>query len=307
MDLIDLFIGSEGTLGVITEVTLRVLPRRPAMCLALVPFADRDAAFAFARLLRDTARDTWRTGDPRGIDVSAIEHMDARCLALLREDGADRANGFDAAHATMALLVTIELPPGTADQATTSGGPGGGTRRYATRPICRAPTPRACSETSPSRRRAIARAQQLLAIREAVPDAVNRRIGRAKRTIDGRIEKTAADMIVPVDRLDGFLATCDAAFRQRGLDVAVWGHISDGNLHPNVIPRAKGDVEAGKAAILEFGREAIRMGGAPLAEHGVGRNPIKQQLLEVVREGRHRRHARVNARSGMETRAGVCS
>ena len=42
MDLIDLFIGSEGTLGVVTEVTLRVLPRRPAMCLAFVPFADRD-------------------------------------------------------------------------------------------------------------------------------------------------------------------------------------------------------------------------------------------------------------------------
>ena len=37
--------------------------------------------------------ETWRTGDPRGLDVSAIEHMDARCLAVLREDGADRANG----------------------------------------------------------------------------------------------------------------------------------------------------------------------------------------------------------------------
>ena len=49
-----------------------------------------------------------------------------------------------------------------------------------------------------------------------------------------------------------------------------------------MIPRAKGDVEAGKAAILEFGREAIRMGGAPLAEHGVGRNAVKQQLLEQM-------------------------
>src|SRR5579872_5161878 len=45
MDLIDLFIGSEGTLGVITEVTLRILAVRPAMCLAFVPFADRRAAF----------------------------------------------------------------------------------------------------------------------------------------------------------------------------------------------------------------------------------------------------------------------
>ena len=44
MDLIDLFIGSEGTLGVLTEITLRVLPRRPAMCLAFIPFDDRRAA-----------------------------------------------------------------------------------------------------------------------------------------------------------------------------------------------------------------------------------------------------------------------
>jgi D-lactate dehydrogenase (cytochrome) len=39
------------------------------------------------------------------------------------------------------------------------------------------------------------------------------------------------------------------------------------------------DVESGKDAIREFGRQAIALGGSPLAEHGVGRNPIKQQLL----------------------------
>ena len=42
------------------------------------------------------------------------------------------------------------------------------------------------------------------------------------------------------------------------------------------------DVESGKAVILELGREAIRLGGAPLAEHGVGRNSVKQRLLEQL-------------------------
>jgi len=69
------------------------------------------------------------------------------------------------------------------------------------------------------------------------------------------------------------------AFASRGLDFAVWGHISDGNVHPNVLPRSYHDVEEGKNAILEFGREVARLGGCPLAEHGVGRNPVKQALL----------------------------
>jgi D-lactate dehydrogenase (cytochrome) len=124
----------------------------------------------------------------------------------------------------------------------------------------------------------ISRERQLLALREAVPAGVNARVGRAKQQ-DARIAKTAADMIVPFDRLDTLLTIYDEEFRARGLDAAVWGHISDGNLHPNVIPRSLAEYESGKAAILKFGRAVIELGGSPLAEHGVGRNPIKQELL----------------------------
>ena len=302
MDLIDLFIGSEGTLGVVTEVTLRVLSMRPAVCFAFVPFADRTAALALVRRLRDAARETWRTNDPLGLDVAAIEHMDARCLALLREDGIDRFHGIRIPdHSAMALLVAIELPPGTTGaqafdeigRARESIAPDTPLIRFC----------RALDETGVLDDVEIAvpgdhaRAGQLLAVREAVPAAVNARVGRAKHTVDPRIEKTAADMIVPFDRFEDLLAFYDDEFRRRGLDAAVWGHISDGNLHPNVIPRSIADIESGKAAILAFGREVIRLGGSPLAEHGVGRNQVKQQLLlelygrDGIEEMRHVKRA----------------
>jgi D-lactate dehydrogenase (cytochrome) len=284
MDLIDLFIGSEGTLGVITEVTLRVLPARPAMCLAFVPFDDRPVALAFVRRIREAARETWRTHDPRGLDVAAIEHMDARCLEVLREDGVDRKLGVAIPEAAaMALLVTLELPAGMTSmqafdeigRAREPGAPATPLVRFC-RALDDAQVLDRVEIAVPGDR---AREQQLLALREAVPAGVNARVGRAKQQVDPRISKTAADMIVPFDRLDELLTIYDEEFRRRGLDAAVWGHISDGNLHPNVIPRSMADVESGHDAIRTFGREVIRLGGSPLAEHGVGRNRVKQQLL----------------------------
>jgi D-lactate dehydrogenase (cytochrome) len=84
---------------------------------------------------------------------------------------------------------------------------------------------------------------------------------------------------VPFESLGEMMQIYRAGYAARGLDFAIWGHISDGNLHPNVLPRSYDDVVAGKEAVLEFGREAARLGGCPLAEHGVGRNPTKQRLL----------------------------
>lgn len=283
MDLIDLFIGAEGTLGAVTEVTLRVRPSRPAWSLAFVPFADRRAALAFVRTLRETAHQTWRV-DPQGLDVSAIEYIDARCLELLREEGAGGRYGVIWPDATaVALLVTIELPAGTTsqqafDEIGRAGDPGAPDTPLG-RFCCLLDQTGVLGEVEIAVPGDLARAEQLLALREAVSAAVNSRVGRAQATVDRRIEKTAADMIVPFERLEEMLAAYEAHFGRRGLDVAIWGHVSDGNLHPNVLPRSFADVEAGRSAILDLGREVIRLGGSPLAEHGVGRNRVKQQLL----------------------------
>ena len=122
-------------------------------------------------------------------------------------------------------------------------------------------------------------ATRLFELREAVPAAVNARVGTAKARVDERIQKMAGDFIVPFDAIATALALYRGAFERRDLEYAIWGHISDGNLHPNVIPRSRADVEKSRDALREMARGVMALGGVPLAEHGVGRNPLKQQFL----------------------------
>ena len=121
--------------------------------------------------------------------------------------------------------------------------------------------------------------ERLFGLREAVPASINALVAAAKARAHPGIEKTAADPVVPFDRLADSLALYRTAFERRGLDCAIWGHFSDGNLHPNLVPRSLQDVQRGREAILEIARGVIAMGGAPLAEHGVGRSVLKQRLL----------------------------
>jgi D-lactate dehydrogenase (cytochrome) len=287
MDLVDLFIGAEGTLGVVTEVTFRILSPAPQSSLALVPCRSDREALAVVGLLRDASRETWRTSDPSGIDAAAIENLDRRSIAILREDGVDTRNHVALPPDTaVALLVQLELPPDTTAQsaydqiehALSADAPDTAVTRFC-RLLNDCGVLDATELALPGDRR---RTEQLVAIREGVPAGVNQRVGAAKRDIDPRIEKTAADMVVPVEHFAEALEIYRRGFEGRQLDYAVWGHISDGNVHPNVIPRSLEDVVRGKEAILEFGREVARLGGCPLAEHGVGRNPVKQALLRQL-------------------------
>ena len=270
MDLVDLFVGSEGTLGVITEVELALRPQ-PGRLLALAFFPDEASALACVGRLREAARATWASGDPAGLDVSAIESMDARCLALLREDGQDRAHGVPLpAGAGTALLVEAELPSG-ADIG-----------RVLERLDGVLGESGAHGDAVVAPPGDVRRADQLRALREAVPMAVNHRVAAAQRAGETEVHKTAADMIVPFAELPSMMAAYREGFARRGLDHALWGHVSDGNIHANVIPRTAEDVRQGEEAIAEFGREVVRRGGCPLSEHGVGRSPVKQAMLELL-------------------------
>ena len=284
MDLVDLFIGAEGTLGVVSEVVFRTAPLPGGLCRALVPVPGEDAAIRLVGELRDVARQTWRARDAHGIDVAAIEHLDARSIQVAREDGVVEKLDITLPPSTaVALLVDLELSAAAAAGDLWAQLAAARDPEAADGPLtrfCRLLDRHGVLDDTelalPAHR---ARQQAFADLREAVPAGVNRRVALAKQRDPG-ISKTAADMIVPFERFAEMMASCRALFAARGLDLAVWGHISDGNVHPNVIPRTVGEVRAGREAILELGDVVIAMGGCPLAEHGVGRNPVKQALLE---------------------------
>jgi D-lactate dehydrogenase (cytochrome) len=265
MDLIDLFIGSEGTLGVIVAATLRVIPR-PRRCLVLVRCQDDRQAVALTGGLRAEARGAWQSGGP--LDVAAIEYMDARALAAVPDDAFARAAVTRPAAGSVLLLLQIET--GTDEQAALERL----AAVLAAHGIADDPRVAAAGDDRTAAR--------LFELREAVPAGVNAIVAAAKQRVHPDIQKTAGDMIVPFDRLEDSIALYRRLFEQRGLDYAIWGHVSDGNLHPNVVPRSLADVERGHEAILEMARAVIAMGGAPLAEHGVGRSTLKQQLLREL-------------------------
>ena len=262
MDLIDLFIGAEGTLGIIVDATLRVIPR-PSRCIALIRCVSESQALAATAALREGARRAWRGAGV--LDVAAIEYMDGHTVSLVPDEIFARTGLTRPAGTASLLFVQLELREdeeaaltelqNVLEEADISADP---------------------DLAMPEDDRAAAR---LLELREAAPSAVNAMIAVAKQRIHPDIQKVAGDMIVPFDRLADSLALYRSAFEQRGLEYAIWGHVSDGNLHPNALPRSLDEVKRGQEAILEIGRAVIAMGGAPLAEHGVGRSPLKQQLL----------------------------
>ncbi|OFZ19255.1 MAG: FAD-linked oxidase [Bdellovibrionales bacterium GWB1_55_8] len=258
-DLKQLFIGSEGTLGVITEATLK-LTRVPGD-LDVFFFALSDMG-AVLRLFLEARRAPFT--------LMAFETMSANCLEQsARHFGLKKPLETDA---QAYVLMEVERP--------VSSNAGELLEQWLTDLFEKELVLDGTKAQSPRE------ARELWMLREGVAEALYQKAFLHKN-----------DIAVPVSELEPFVREMDALFRERHSDfeVAVWGHIGDGNLHINTLkPDAVSKVEFMKRcheadqALFEIVRSHH---GSVSAEHGIGL--LKKDALHFTRTADELRYLRL--------------
>lgn len=264
MDALDLFVGSDGTLGVVTEVEL-ALTAAPAVVWGVSCFFEsEEAALDFTCAVRPTlAR------------AAAIEYFDAGALSILRTQREKSAafSSLPAVDKRFACCVYLELDCENEDEATAE--------LYA---IGDAMAAVGANEADTWVARTDVDRECQRFFRHAVPESVNMLIDERRRT-NPAITKLGSDMSVPDERLHDVVALYRTTLAEAGLQSAAWGHIGSNHLHVNVLPRDDEDFAAGKGLFARWAAEVTSMGGAVSAEHGVGK--IKRGFLKTMYGARH--------------------
>lgn len=246
MDWVDLFVGSEGTLGVVTEARLRLLPAPKAILGGVVFFASDEEALDFVDAGRSDA------------SANMLEYMDANSVTLLR----GRYSGIPA-DAVAAILIEQELSgdddpelDGWLERIGSFGG----------------------LEEGSWFALSAADRERFRQFRHALPELVNDSVRRS-----GAL-KMNTDYAVPIARNREMLAyyrrRLDEEFPGR---YVIFGHIGDAHVHVNLFS-SPDDPGHATDLLLEFAREAVALGGTVSAEHGLGKRKAHLLKLQYTEE-----------------------
>lgn len=271
MDLIDLFIGSEGTLGVIVEAELRLLAKPAGILSGVVFFDDEERLLAFVREARERslANRSSAVVSPGGsnddsgqLDARALEYLDVESLGFLRtkyesippqaigaiffEQETTAASEDDLMGEWLSLLETHEA---LADQSW-----------FATNEQDQA---------------------HLREFRHALPVLMNEWFAGHKQ------KKVSTDMAVPDDQFAGMLRFYEEHLRHSDLRYTIFGHIGDNHVHVNILPRDDAEAEQSWDIYRKFISRAIAVGGTISAEHGIGK--LKREYLRQLYGEEHLR------------------
>ncbi len=237
-DLKQLFIGAEGTLGVVTAATLRLFPRPAAVATAFVALDSPAAALALLGMLRDQIGDA----------VTTFELLPRIALEFVARHVPGSRDPFDAPHPWY-VLAECSLGPGDAGRFEAALG--------------------AAIERGPARDAVIAateaQREALWKLRETIPEAQGREGASLKH-----------DVSVEPARLPAFVEAGRALLERLapGARLVAYGHLGDGNLHYNLSEPHGGDGGALAARAAEIRRAVHDLvaahGGSISAEHGIG-------------------------------------
>ncbi|MFW5997066.1 MAG: FAD-binding oxidoreductase [Lentisphaeria bacterium] len=261
MDIVDLFIGSEGTLGVITEVELRLVEASEKKTEAMIFVDDEESAVDFTVTLRQSRHE---------LGLQAIEYFDPRSLDFMRdwhrEMGA--ASGVPAClnpQATAALYIDLGIEANAEEDILT---------RLA-KLLERADIdPASCWSASENDEKEVLRT-----FRHALPEAVNSRIAEIRRSGQA-VNKLGTDMAVPDAELSRVVQCYRYELESSGLEYVMFGHIGENHLHINIIPRDTEEYAKGRELYWRLAREVVAMGGSPAAEHGTGK--LKKEFVTLL-------------------------
>ena len=248
-DPVDWFIGSEGTLGVVVEVEVALLPLPGQVVGLAIPFATEQDALQFVVAARES----------REVHPRCLEFFDVLALEIVR--AAEESTGW--APAAGAFVYVEETPPEGSDPALdewlalaeAGGAIVDDVRVYE-------------GETA---------LRDARRVRHAVPAHMNER-GAARRVHGGR--KVSTDWAVPYHHLARAIGRARSLADEAGIPQAViYGHAGNGHPHQNFIAHDADGLARIERVVEATLREVIALGGTVAAEHGIGK--IKRKWLPL--------------------------
>jgi D-lactate dehydrogenase (cytochrome) len=241
MDLIDLFIGSEGILGIISEISIRLIAVQKEPTSILAFFGSEKDAIGFV--------DTLRNMKDRGI--LAIEYFDGNALNFIRTEFPELKPGLAAA-------ILLEMKSESLDLLAEISGL---LARFNE-------TEDWCATTAPERR-------NLKEFRHSLPDAVNSYLKQHESY------KIGTDFVVPIEQFSRMMEKYKevgerfkSRFPRTGTHYVMFGHIGDCHVHFNFITASDGERTFAKELYVELAKTSIALGGTISGEHGVGKKTL---------------------------------